>query len=269
MSCIDMSLIRQCIDLRNMSLLNEEEQEIAIDLQEQRDKEKEKMLHCTKESASKTISSDSSSASDSDRAMECPVCLDIPECSPVYKCANNHILCNKCFPEIVKTSNQCPMCGVKFDPTPERCFVTELYIATMWKCCKYAKYGCSKREIIKDELSRHELSCPKAPGDIVVIEEIMKDEKLMLQRKDVELALDLREQEQDNARASEINDEGLAEAILKSQEEEAVRAIGEEEDFQYCLRLEKEEQEREERILELQRSDFEYAQRLSSEINSS
>merc|ERR1711997_189395 len=108
----------------------------------------------------------------------------------------------------------------------------------------------SKREVNKEELSRHELCCLKAPGDIAVIEEIMKDERLMLQRKDVELAIDLREQEQDNACASEINDEGLAEAIRKSQEEE---------DFQYCLRLEKEEQEREERIIELQRSDFEYA----------
>merc|ERR1711997_118524 len=122
----------------------------------------------------------------------------------------------------------------------------------------------SKREVNKEELSRHELCCLKAPGDIAVIEEIMKDERLMLQRKDVELAIDLREQEQDNACASEINDEGLAEAIRKSQEEEADRAIREEEDFQYCLRLEKEEQEREERITELQRSDFEYAQRLSS-----
>merc|ERR1719189_3369913 len=269
MSCIDMRLIRNCIDLRDMSLLNEEEQEIAIALQEQRDKEKEKLLHCTKGSASGKISNDSISASDSDRAMECPVCLDIPECSPVYKCANNHILCNKCFPEIVKASNQCPMCGVKFDPTPERCFITELYIANMPKYCKYAKYGCTKIEVNKEELSRHELCCLKAPGDIVVIEEIMKDERLMLQRKDVELAIDLREQEQDNACASEINDEGLAEAIRKSQEEGAVRAIREEEDFQYCLRLEKEKQEREERIIELQRSDFEYAQRLSSEINNS
>merc|ERR1712141_904758 len=117
------------------------------------------------------------------------------------------------------------------------------------------------------DLSNHEIHCLKAPNDYQLSEEITKDELQLMHRKDVELALDLKEQELDHAKASEVHDEGLAEAIAKSQEEEAIRIDVAAKDYEYCLRLEAEEEETERRRREVEASDFEYAQRLQREMN--
>ena len=44
-------------------------------------------------------------------SLECPVCFSrmMP---PFSQCANGHVLCNECKPNIVKQDNKCPTCRV-------------------------------------------------------------------------------------------------------------------------------------------------------------
>merc|ERR1719150_1163456 len=61
--------------------------------------------------------------------MECVICLTTPEVnSKVYKCKNNHIICNNCLPKM-KSEILCEICKSK----TKRCLKTEKYISKMPK----------------------------------------------------------------------------------------------------------------------------------------
>jgi len=254
----DEKLITNFQDFKNLSVFTEEEHAIALLVQKEFDskrlKEEEEMMDL------ENISEEN------ERHMECPICFDVPEKAPVYKCVNSHIICNKCKPSML--SDKCPICNVVLGD--DRCFVTELYIANRPKKCRYERYGCKvvDRDITK--LSEHERSCSKAPSEIELEKEREKNNQLLRKRKDVELALEVDEAIQDDLKAQEVQDEGLAIAIQQTQEQEMKKISIEEEDYKISLQMEqeilKEQEELEEQKRQQEASDFEYAQKLQSEM---
>jgi len=253
----DEKLITNFQDFKNLSVFTEEEHAIALLVQKEFDSkrlEEEEMME--QENISEVT----------ERDMECPICFEVPETAPVYKCVNSHIICNKCKPCLL--SNKCPICNVELGD--DRCFVTELYIANRQKKCKYESYGCKVLERDITNLSEHERSCSKAPSEIELEKEREKNNQLLRKRKDVELALEVDGAIQDDLKAQEFQDEGLAMAIQQTQEEEMKRISIEEEDYKISLKMEQEILQEQEKLDKQKRdqeaSDFEYAQKLQSEM---
>jgi len=207
-----------------------------------------------------------------DRAMECPVCLDVPEESPVYKCRNGHILCSRCLSDILKTISKCPICFDVFDPSKslERCFVTELYIANRPKVNKFLKSKHPEEDSGVHESRNKGNSGLNLSDDIQVIDELVANESLRLERTD-----DIGQHQISGNIGSgsirvdipyeDVNQEARLEDDIS--EPESANFVGMQEDHEYCLRLQQEQEEQERQRIEMERSDFEFAQRLNLNMN--
>lgn len=93
-------------------------------------------------------------------SLVCPVCFSrmMP---PFSQCANGHVLCNECKPNIVKQDNKCPTCRVSLHNSLSRNLIMEKLVGGLTVPCAN---GCGEAHLPYSSSREHELrTCRAAP----------------------------------------------------------------------------------------------------------
>ncbi|CAG9314051.1 unnamed protein product [Blepharisma stoltei] len=90
--------------------------------------------------------------------LTCPICVDYFS-KPTYQCSKGHSICAGCYQNLSRLNPICPLCRIRYPPTPIRNFLLESMLETYPSSCKYAKDGC-KETLNLSNRHDHEKSCP-------------------------------------------------------------------------------------------------------------